>query len=73
MQLDNRGLKPPQPMMRTLEALEKLEDHESLTIINDREPLFLYPELDERGYIYETVPLEDGSYQITIRKKGTER
>lgn len=72
MQLDNRGLKPPQPMIRTLEALEKLEDHQSLTIINDREPLFLYPELDERGYTYETVPLEDGTYEITIRKKGAE-
>ncbi|WP_240376970.1 DUF2249 domain-containing protein [Bacillus piscicola] len=69
MKLDNRGLEPPQPMMRTLEALEELEDTSTLLIINDRQPMFLYPELEERGYTHESEPLEDGSWQITIRKE----
>nr|WP_026700658.1 DUF2249 domain-containing protein [Salibacterium aidingense] len=69
MKLNNRGLEPPQPMVRTLDALERLGDHQSLIIINDRKPMFLYPELEERGYSHDTVSLEDGSYQITIRKK----
>ncbi|HHY72496.1 MAG TPA: DUF2249 domain-containing protein [Bacillus bacterium] len=68
MKLDNRGLEPPQPMMRTLAALEELPDGEELIINNDRRPMFLYPELDERGYSHETIELEDGSFQITIRK-----
>ncbi|GAB7388148.1 hypothetical protein BSNK01_19850 [Bacillaceae bacterium] len=68
MILDNRGLEPPEPMLRTLAALEKLGEDEVLTIINDRRPMFLYPELEERGYEHETKPLEDGSYQITIWK-----
>lgn len=69
MKLDNRGLEPPQPMMRTLEALEGLGAGEVLTIINDRRPMFLFAELDERGYPHETHEREDGSYEITIKKQ----
>lgn len=68
MKLDNRGLEPPQPMMKTLEALETLKDNHTLVIINDRQPMFLYPELEERGYLHNTTELKDGSYQITIKK-----
>ncbi|GMB07739.1 MULTISPECIES: DUF2249 domain-containing protein [Anoxybacillaceae] len=69
MILDNRGLEPPQPMMRTLAALEKLKSGETLTIINDRRPMFLYEQLDELGYSYETVERDDGSFEITITKE----
>jgi tRNA 2-thiouridine synthesizing protein A len=68
MILDNRGLEPPQPMMRTLAALESLKAGETLTIINDRRPMFLYEQLDELGYSYETIERNDGSFQITITK-----
>lgn len=68
--IDNRGLEPPQPMMRTLKNLEKMQDGEVLAIINDRRPMFLYEELDELGYEHETEPLEDGSFKITITKIG---
>lgn len=67
-ELENRGLQPPQPMMRTLEKLEEMEPGDTLKIFNDRRPMFLYPELDELGYEHDTVPLQDGGYQITIRK-----
>ncbi len=70
MILDNRGLEPPQPMMRTLEALETLEGGETLAIINDRRPMFLFAELDDLGYSYETEEQEDGSFKITITKPG---
>lgn len=68
MKLDNRGLEPPQPMMRTLEALEKLEAGESLQIINDRRPMFLYEQLDELGYKHTTEENVDGSFTIEITK-----
>ena len=42
MILDNRGLEPPQPMMRTLAKLEELEEGQTLIIINDRRPMFLF-------------------------------
>jgi tRNA 2-thiouridine synthesizing protein A len=66
MILDNRGLEPPQPMMRTLAALENLADGEILTIINDRRPMFLYEQLEELGYNQRTEPQNDGSFKIEI-------
>jgi len=66
--LDNRGLEPPQPMMRTLKMLEKMAPGESLAIINDRRPMFLYEELEALGYTHKTEALEDGSFKIKIVK-----
>lgn len=66
--LDNRGLEPPQPMMRTLKKLETMKKGEELTIINDRRPMFLYEELELLGYTHDTEALDDGSYKITITK-----
>jgi tRNA 2-thiouridine synthesizing protein A len=68
--LDNRGLEPPNPMMRTLAALEELPAGETLMIINDRKPMFLFAELDERGYDYSTAEHSGGGFEITIRRKG---
>jgi len=68
--LDNRGLEPPLPMMRTLKELEKMSQGESLAIINVRRPMFLYEELDALGYTHDTEELEDGSFKITIVKTG---
>jgi tRNA 2-thiouridine synthesizing protein A len=70
MLLDNRGLEPPQPMMRTLAALEDLDRGQTLVIINDRRPMFLFEQLDELGYLYLTEQQEDGSYKVTISRKA---
>jgi uncharacterized protein (DUF2249 family) len=66
MILDNRGLEPPQPMMRTLAALETMGEDEVLTIINDRRPMFLYEQLEELGYQHRTEQQKDGSFIIEI-------
>jgi len=66
--LDNRGLEPPQPMQRTLKALEELGIGETLKIINDRKPMFLFEELDQKGYTYEVSLHPDGGFEITIVK-----
>lgn len=70
MNLDNRGLEPPQPMMRTLAALEELNEGQTLIIINDRRPMFLFEQLDEMGYLYLTEQQDDGSYKVTISRKA---
>ena len=71
--LDNRGLEPPQPMMRILESLESLPDEATLLAINERAPMFLYPELEARGYRHQTTPHPDGSFHITIHREGPAR
>jgi len=65
--LDNRGLTPPEPMMRVLEALEGLGPGAVLEVYNDREPAFLYPELEDRGVSVRTERLLRG-VRLLLRK-----
>ncbi len=69
IQLDARGLEPPQPMMKILEALATLPGEASLLAHTDRQPMLLYPMLDQRGFIYETVQQSDGSHLTHIRRR----
>lgn len=66
--LDNRGLEPPLPMVRTLEAYERLTPGATLLIHNDRIPVYLLPQLDERGAEYLVDPQPDGSARVEITK-----
>lgn len=67
--LDNRGLEPPMPMVKTLEALEQLSIGSTLRIHNDRVPVYLLPQLHERGATYDVQEQEDGSAIVTIYKQ----
>jgi hypothetical protein len=55
-------------MVRILDALATLEPEQEVLARNDREPVFLYPELKARGFEYDTSPLDDGSFQVRIWK-----
>jgi TusA-related sulfurtransferase len=66
--LDNRGLEPPMPMVRTLEALEDMQDGDVLTIHNDRVPVYLLPQLEEECARYQVEELPDGSARVRIVK-----
>ncbi|OUM99852.1 MAG: universal stress protein [Paenibacillaceae bacterium ZCTH02-B3] len=66
--LDNRGLEPPQPMIRTLSALERCRPGDTVRIHNDRVPVFLLEELKNLGCPYEVEEQPDGSAKVTIRK-----
>jgi len=71
--IDVRGLEPPQPMVRVLEELERIEPGERLEVLHERRPTFLYPQLDERGFIHETEDLEPGLVRIVIRRGAAAR
>ncbi|SIS54994.1 DUF2249 domain-containing protein [Alicyclobacillus vulcanalis] len=62
--LDNRGLEPPQPMLRTLALLDAeprfVAGTMGLEIWNDRVPVFLLPEVEARAMTYEIVEHDDG-------------
>ncbi len=66
--LDNRGLEPPKPMIRTMDTLEKARPGDTVTIHNDRVPAFLLEEIKALGYPHEIDPQPDGSAIVTIRK-----
>ena len=60
------------PMVRTLEAYEHLPGGATLTIHNDRVPVYLLPQLEERGARYEVVEQQDGSAVVRIHKPASQ-
>lgn len=70
--LDNRGLKPPEPLVRTLRALGELNDGDRLKVMMDREPLLLFPELERRGWEWESRE-EAGVFILHIFRPGERR
>lgn len=68
--LDVRGMSAPEPMERTLAALDDMEDGRELVQLNDRVPAFLLPLLDERGYRYRVVHDEQGVVTTIWRAAG---
>lgn len=63
--LDVRGLQPPEPLMRTLAALEVLPDGHQLVHVNSRVPQLLLPMLAERGFACELD--ESHADQVLLR------
>ena len=66
--LDVRGLEPPEPMVRTLAALETLPEGAVLVQHNERVPQFLLPILTERGFHYEVDESVPGAVVVRIRR-----
>lgn len=54
--IDVRDLEPPEPMIAILRAIDEGTADTALIAHLDREPVFLYPELDERGWSHEIMP-----------------
>jgi uncharacterized protein (DUF2249 family) len=67
--IDVRGLEPPQPMVRILEAVEGLSAGDRLEILHERRPIFLYPQLEDRGFLHETSEPAPGLVRIVIRRR----
>ena len=67
-QLDNRDLEPPEPMVRILAAADQLGPGETLSALLRREPVFLFPQLERRGFRWLGGFLPDGvTYELTVR------
>lgn len=59
--IDVRGLDPPEPMVAILQTIDSGEVDDALVAHLDQEPIFLYPELDDRGWSHELLPSSCGS------------
>lgn len=68
--LDVRGLEPPEPMERVLEALSHLNKNQRLCMLIDREPRPLYRILDNNGFTHTTRLRPDSLYEILISHKA---
>ena len=68
IEVDARGLEPPQPLVVILEALASLPAGSEMRARTDRRPLHLPAQLIERGCTGETKEQHDGSFITTIRR-----
>jgi uncharacterized protein (DUF2249 family) len=67
--VDARGLEPPQPMVKILEAVAVLPAGAELRAHTERRPMHLYAQLEERGFAGESEEQNDGSYITKIRSR----
>lgn len=65
--LDLRGLRPPEPIVRIFEALERAPG-EPLRAILPHEPAPLYSLLRERGFSCSGSPRADGGFEVLIER-----
>jgi uncharacterized protein (DUF2249 family) len=55
-------------MVRILERLDALEPGQTLEVWHERRPMFLYPQLEARGFGHETDEPQPGVIRIRIRR-----
>ena len=67
VELDVRGLEPPEPLARVLAALDALPRDGSLLLKIDCRPIPLYRVLERNGYVYDERPGAESLFEITIR------
>lgn len=66
VQLDVRGLEPPQPMITILQKLVDLGPGAQLEVRHHREPVMLYDKLKLRGYGATCTPQPEGDFLVRI-------
>ena len=69
IEVDARGLEPPQPLVKILEALAALPEGARLRARSDRRPMHLYAQLEERGFVGESEEQPDGSFITHVRRR----
>ena len=69
--LDLRGLAPPQPIVRIIEALKRAPA-EPLRVVLPHEPHPLYEMLRQQGFQWSGAQRADGGFDLTIERSGEE-
>jgi uncharacterized protein (DUF2249 family) len=64
--IDVRNLEMPQPMLAILDALDHLPSGTALFVYHKRIPVFLLPELVQRGFDYRIKEIENGEVHLLI-------
>jgi TusA-related sulfurtransferase len=67
--IDVSALEMPLPMITIIEALDKMDTKTALLVYHKRIPVFLLPELDERGFTYIINEINDTKVNLLIYKE----
>ena len=68
VEVDARGLEPPQHMVKILESLAAFPAGAELPAWTDRRPMHLYAQLEERGFAATTEEQPNASFITHIRR-----
>lgn len=69
--IDVRGLDPPNPMLAIIALIETEGMTGPIIVHHEREPIFLYPELAERGWRHEIIAGEPGEVRLRLTSVTT--
>lgn len=67
--VDVRDLPMPQPMMTILEAIETLPDEKALFVYHKKIPVFLLPELKDKGFDFRIKEISENQVHLLIFKE----
>lgn len=67
-EIDVRGLEPPEPLIRILDALEALPAGATLRARTSREPCHLFGEATQRGFRHDCNEEPDGSWATVLTR-----
>jgi len=66
--VDGREMQPPEPLEKTLEALDKLQPGQELLVMLYCHPVPLFNILRNNGYAWQEEVSADGTHEIRIRQ-----
>jgi|GEM_PF-1708846 len=67
--IDVRGLEAPRPLVHILTLLESPDMGDTLVVIHDRDPVLLYPELQDRGWTWTKLSAPEGELHLRLSRK----
>lgn len=67
--IDVRGLEAPTPLTRILTLIDGGEHQGVIIVHHHREPIYLYPELAERGWTYTLLTGTPGEVRLELRRE----
>ena len=66
---DASDMEPPEPLIRTLALADDLRAGDYLRFRHRREPIPLYDNLQQRGFLFITCAVSDDAYEVFIWRK----
>jgi uncharacterized protein (DUF2249 family) len=67
--IDVRGLPPPEPMVEIIKLLDSCPAVSMVVVHHEREPAFLYPELDARGWSHRLDQTDPEGVMLYLSRK----
>jgi len=67
--IDVRGLAPPEPMRAIISLIETPAVSGPVIVHHEREPVYLYPELAERGWRWARIAGEPGEVRLRLEQE----